>query len=82
MGGFLGVCLAHNYAIFSAETSAKSESPPVPVRLSAFSTAASFGVLAFSGIPVVSALGITVGLIALSALVVIEVEPFLGPGHS
>jgi predicted exporter len=82
LGGFLGVCLAHNYAIFSAETSAKAESPPVPVRLSAVSTSASFGVLAFSGIPVVSALGLTVGLIALSALVVIEVEPLLGPNQS
>lgn len=82
LGGFLGICLAHNYAIFSAETSAKSKSPPVPVRLSAFSTAASFGVLAFSGIPVVSALGITVSLIALCAIVVIEVEPFLDPNHA
>jgi predicted exporter len=82
LGGFLGICLAHNYAIFSDETSANAKSPPVPVRLSAISTAASFGVLAFSGIPVVSALGITVGLIALSALIVIEVEPLLSANHS
>ncbi len=81
LGAFLGICLSHNYAIFSAETSATASSPPVPVRLSAVSTAASFGVLAFSGIPVVSALGLTVSLIVLTALVVIEAETFAGPGR-
>ena len=63
LGAFLGVCLSHNYAIFSAENSDRNEPPPPSIRLSALCTAASFGVLAFSHIPVVSALGTIVCLI-------------------
>jgi predicted exporter len=73
LGAFLGVCIAHNYAIFSADT--HSDTPPPSIRLSAASALASFGVLAFSRIPVVSALGTTVALIVLTALTVIELEP-------
>ena len=74
LGAFLGVCLTHNYSIFSATSAYRREPPPVSVRLSALTTAASFGVLALSGIPVVRALGSTVALMVIAALVVIEFE--------
>jgi predicted exporter len=74
LGAFLGVCLTHNYSIFSATSAYRREPPPVSVRLSALTTAASFGVLAFSGIPVVRALGITVSSMVVAALIVIELE--------
>ena len=77
LGAFLGVCLAHNYSIFSSETSGQRTPPPVPVRLSALCAASSFGVLAFSHIPVVHALGLTVGLIVLTALASVELEPMV-----
>ena len=44
------------------------------MRLSALTTAASFGVLALSGIPVVRALGSTVALMVIVALLMIEME--------
>ncbi len=75
LGAFLGVCLSHNYAIFSSDNAAAGLAPPVPVRLSALSTAASFGVLGFSRIPVIHALGMTVALIVVTALLVVELEP-------
>ena len=75
LGAFLGVCLSHNYAIFSSDNAAAGLAPPVPVRLSALSTAASFGVLGFSRIPVIHALGMTVALIVVAALLVVELEP-------
>jgi predicted exporter len=74
LGAFLGVCLTHNYSIFSATSAYRREPPPVSVRMSALTTAASFGVLALSGIPVVSALGSTVALMVMAALLVIEFE--------
>jgi predicted exporter len=74
LGAFLGVCLTHNYSIFSATSAYRHEPTPVSVRLSALTTAASFGVLALSGIPVVRALGLTVALMVLAALLVIELE--------
>ncbi len=74
LGAFLGVCLTHNYSIFSATSAYRHEPPPVSVRMSALTTAASFGVLALSGIPVVRALGLTVSLMVLTALLVIEFE--------
>jgi predicted exporter len=42
--------------------------------MSALTTAASFGVLALSDIPVVHALGVTVASMVLAALLVIELE--------
>jgi predicted exporter len=75
LGAFLGVCLSHNYAIFSADNAAAGAAPPVPVRLSALSTAAAFGVLGCSRIPVIHALGLTVALIVVAALLVVELEP-------
>lgn len=76
LGAFLGVCLSHNYAIFSAENAARGETQPPSIRLSALCTAASFGVLALSHIPVVSSLGSTVALIVLTALAAVELAPF------
>jgi predicted exporter len=74
LGAFLGVCLTHNYSIFSATSAYRHEPPPVSVRMSALTTAASFGVLALSGIPVVRALGSTVAMMVVAALLVIELE--------
>jgi predicted exporter len=81
LGAFLGVCLTHNYSIFSATSAYRREPPPVSVRLSALTTAASFGVLAMSGIPVVSALGSTVALMVIAALLVIEFEHLAALGR-
>jgi len=75
LGAFLGVCLSHNYAIFSAENAARGEPPPISIRLSALCTAVSFGVLALSKIAVVAALGSTVTLVVITALVMVELEP-------
>ncbi len=80
LGAFLGVCLTHNYSIFSATSAYSHEPPPVSVRLSALTAAASFGVLALSGIPVVRALGSTVALMVVVALLVIEFEHLAGLG--
>ncbi|HTO02552.1 MAG TPA: MMPL family transporter, partial [Opitutus sp.] len=60
---------------FSAENSGLRGAPPVAIRLSALSTATSFGVLSFSQIPVIHALGLTVALIVLTALAAVELEP-------
>jgi predicted exporter len=76
LGAFLGVCLTHNYAIFSATSAHRREPPPMSVRLSGLTTMVSFGVLAFSAIPVVRALGATVAAMVLAALLVIEFEHF------
>jgi predicted exporter len=75
LAAFLGVCLSHNYAIFSAENANRHEPPPPSIRISALTTAVSFGALALSKIPVVSALGATVGLIVITALLMVELEP-------
>ena len=74
LGAFLGVCLTHNYSIFSATSAYRNEAPPVSVRLSALTTAASFGALGLSGIPVVRSLGLTVSAIVVFALLAIELE--------
>ena len=75
LGAFLGLCLAHNYAIFSSESARAGAPPPAPIRLSALCAAASFGVLSLSRIPVVHGLGLTVALIVLTALAAVELEP-------
>lgn len=80
LGAFLGVCLTHNYSIFSATSAYEHKSVPVSVRVSALTTAASFGVLAISSIPVVRALGTTVASMVITALVVIELEHLSGLG--
>lgn len=78
LGAFLGVCLTHNYSIFTATSVYRGERMPVSVRLSALTTGASFAVLACSGIPVVRALGLTVAAMVGAALVVIELEALRG----
>ena len=75
LGAFLGVCLSHNYAIFSAESMGRGEEPPPSIRMSAVAAASSFGVLALSRIPVVAALGSTVAVIVLAALAITELMP-------
>lgn len=75
LGAFLGVCLSHNYAIFSAESEGRGEAPPPSIRMSAAAAASSFGVLALSRIPVVAALGSTVAVIVLAALAITELTP-------
>ena len=75
LGAFLGVCLSHNYAIFSAESLGRSEEPPPSIRMSAVAAASSFGVLALSRIPVVAALGSTVAITVLAALAITELAP-------
>ena len=82
LGAFLGVCLTHNYSIFSATSAYRREPPPVSVRISALTAAASFGVLALSGIPVVRALGSTVASMVLVALTVIEFEHLAALGKA
>ena len=74
LGAFLGVCLTHNYSIFSATSAYRREPTPPSVRISALTAAASFAVLALSSIPVVHALGSTVASMVLVALAVIEFE--------
>ena len=82
LGAFLGLCLAHNYAIFSSDSARAGTPPPVAIRLSALSAAASFGVLSLSRIPVIHALGLTVALIVLTALTAVELEPLArGDSH-
>ena len=51
LAAFLGVCLSHNYAIFTAEDHARGEGPPPSLRLSALATAASAAPNRISGIP-------------------------------
>ncbi|MBM3854723.1 MAG: hypothetical protein FJ399_16480, partial [Verrucomicrobia bacterium] len=82
LGAFLGVCLTHNYSIFSATSAYRREPPPISVRLSALTTAAAFGVLALSGIPVVRALGSTVALMVIVSLLAIEFEHLADLGQS
>lgn len=77
LGAFLGVCLSHNYAIFTTENQLRGEGAPPSIRVSALSTAASFGALSLSRIPVVSALGVSVALIVFMALLIVETEPLL-----
>jgi predicted exporter len=81
LGAFLGVCLSHNYAIFSTDNLARGDTPPPSIRLSALTTATSFAVLAASSIPVVAALGLTVTLIVLTSLLVVELQPLSAPSH-
>lgn len=72
IGAFLGVCLADDYAHFAASEGVTRTA----IRLSALTSATSFGVLMASAIPAVAALGITVFLIVLLALVFVEIDLF------
>lgn len=74
LGAFLGVCLAHDYAIFTSASAQAQRLPASAVRVSALTTFASFAVLGFSQIPVIHALGTTVALVVSIALLAIEIE--------
>lgn len=71
-GAFLGVCLCLDYFVFATASQDRGEKPPLSIRLSALTTAASFGVLSFSTIPVVAALGSVVTLLVVTALLLVE----------
>lgn len=76
LGALLGVCLADDYAHFSHSEEGGSAQASTAIRLSGLSTAASFGVLMLSSIPAVSALGTTVSLIVVLALIFVETNLF------
>lgn len=72
LAGLLGFCLALDHALFAAEARSHGLPPPASVRISALTTVVAFGVLAFSRIPAVTALGLTVALIVASTALLIE----------
>lgn len=73
LGALLGVCLADDYAHF-AHADDGSPDGRASIRLSAVTTAASFAALTLSAIPAVAALGSTVALVVLLALVFVETD--------
>ncbi len=79
LGALLGICLADDYAHFAhvgSDADTGGAASHAGIRLSALTTAASFAVLTASAIPAVSALGATVALIVLLALVFVETDLF------
>lgn len=76
LGALLGVCLADDYAHFAHADDPAHPQARAAIRLSGLTTAASFAVLMTSAIPAVSALGATVTLIVMLALVFVETDLF------
>lgn len=76
LGALLGVCLADDYAHFAHSDDASGPEARTAIRLSGLSTAASFSILMLSAIPAVFALGATVTLIVVLALVFVETDLF------
>lgn len=76
LGALLGVCLADDYAHFAHADNPAHPQARAAIRLTGFTTAASFAVLMTSAIPAVSALGATVSLIVVLALVFVETDLF------
>lgn len=76
LGALLGVCLADDYAHFAHADDPAHPQARAAIRLSGLTTAASFAVLMSSAIPAVSALGATVTLIIIFALVFVETDLF------
>ena len=76
LGALLGVCLADDYAHFAHADDPAYPQARAAIRLSGLTTAASFAVLMTSAIPAVSALGATVALIVIFALVFVETDLF------
>lgn len=76
LGALLGVCLADDYAHFAHVDDPAHPQARTAIRLSGLTTAASFAVLMSSAIPAVSALGATVALIVIFALVFVETDLF------
>jgi predicted exporter len=81
LGALLGVCLADDYAHFAHSEDAGSPFARTAIRLSALTTGASFAALTLSSIPAVSALGTTVSLIVVFALVFVELDLFSLRSH-
>ncbi len=73
----LAACLCFDYAIFASDHARREQTPPPSIRLAGLTTAAAFAVLAFSAIPVVSALGTTVAISVLVTLATLELLPAL-----
>lgn len=82
LGALLGVCLADDYAHFAHADDPAHPQARTAIRLSALTTAASFAVLMTSAIPAVSALGATVALIVILALVFVETDLFSLRSHA
>jgi len=76
LGALLGVCLADDYAHFAHVDDPAHPQARAAIRLSGLTTVASFAVLMTSAIPAVSALGSTVALIVVLALVFVETDLF------
>ncbi len=81
LGALLGVCLAADYAHFAHADEGRGDGIAA-IRLSAVTTAGAFGVLMLSAIPAVSALGASVALIVLSALLFVETDLFSLRSHA
>lgn len=82
LAGLLGFCLALDHALFAVEAKVRGLPPPASIRISALTTVVAFGVLAFSEIPAVAALGLTVALIVASTALLIEGLGAGNPGES
>lgn len=82
LGALLGVCLADDYAHFAHADDPAHPQPRTAIRVSALTTAASFAVLTASSIPAVSALGATVALIIVLALLFVETNLFSLRSHA
>ena len=76
LGALLGVCLADDYAHFAHADDASGPQARTAIRLSALTTGASFAILMLSAIPAVFALGATVTLIVILALIFVEIDLF------
>lgn len=72
VAALLGFCVTFDYAVFFVSSAAARVEYPVSIRVSAMTTFVAFGVLAFSRIPAVSALGGTVALMVVTAIVALE----------
>jgi predicted exporter len=82
LGALLGVCLADDYAHFAHVDDPAHPQQRAAIRLSALTTAASFALLMTSAIPAVAALGATVALIVVLALVFVETDLFSLRNHA
>ncbi|MGZ0654597.1 MMPL family transporter [Coraliomargarita sp. W4R72] len=65
IGLFLGACLVLDYSVFSWIGFVRSREIPFSVIVSAFTTAASFGILCWSRIPAIHSLGLAVFSVTL-----------------
>lgn len=73
LGGFLGFCIALDYGLFFRHARETGHVLPRSIRVSAATTLSAFGVLSFSSIPAVAALGLSVFLVVFAALFIAEV---------